>query len=239
MSAPALVGGFQVVVSMRVLLVEDDQEVAAYVAGGLQSEGFDVSISRDGREGLNRAIADNWDIIIVDRKLPSVDGLTLVKMLRTADTKVPVLFLTTMMGVGDRIEGLNAGADDYVVKPFAFGELVARLNAISRRGRQATPETRMSLGDIEIDLLRRSVLRGGQVVELQPREFRLLAFLMQNANEVVTRTMLLENVWDFYFTPQTNVVETHVSRLKSKLNESGAPNLIQTVRGIGYMIKAV
>ena len=239
MSAPALVGGFQVVVSMRVLLVEDDQEVAAYVAGGLQPEGFDVSISRDGRVGLNRAIADNWDIIIVDRKLPSVDGLTLVKMLRTADTKVPVLFLTTMMGVGDRIEGLNAGADDYVVKPFAFGELVARLNAISRRGRQATPETRMSLGDIEIDLLRRSVLRGGQVVELQPREFRLLAFLMQNANEVVTRTMLLENVWDFYFTPQTNVVETHVSRLKSKLNESGAPNLIQTVRGIGYMIKAV
>ena len=211
--------------------------MAAYIAGGLQAEGFDVSISQDGRDGLERALVGNWKIIIVDRKLPEVDGLTLVKTLRTVDTKVPVLFLTTMVGVGDRIEGLNAGSDDYIVKPFAFGELVARLNAILRRSRQKSSEIKICVGEIEIDLLSRSVRRGGRIVDLQPREFRLLAFLMQNANEVVTRTMLLENVWDFHFTPQTNIVETHVSRLKSKLNEGDAPNLIQTVRGIGYMIK--
>lgn len=223
---------------MRVLLVEDDPEMATYVAGGLRVEGFDVSISGNGRDGLDRAAEEDWEAIIVDRKLPEIDGLTLVKTLRTMDTKVPVLFLTTLGGVGDRIEGLNAGSDDYLVKPFAFGELVARLNAILRRGQKKTSETKICVGDIEIELFSRAVRRGGRPVELQPREFRLLAFLMQNAGQVVTRTMLLENVWDFHFTPRTNVVETHVSRLKSKLNEGDAPNLIQTVRGVGYMIRA-
>jgi two-component system OmpR family response regulator len=223
---------------VKILLVEDDAETANYVVQGLQEAGHNVSHAPDGRDGLFRAAGEDWDLLIVDRRLPGLDGLGMVRTLRAADVSIPVLFLTTLGGIDERVDGLNAGADDYLVKPFAFSELAARVAALGRRSRRAVPETALKVADLEMDLLARTVRRGAEEVELQPREFRLLEYLMRHADQVVTRTMLLENVWDFHFDPHTNVVETHISRLRGKIDKGRVSPLIHTVRGAGYCIRA-
>jgi two-component system OmpR family response regulator len=221
---------------MKILIIEDDKESGDYVSAGLKETGHNVDLARDGYEGLLLAKAGNYDLLIVDRMLPHLDGLTVVKTLRGTHCNVPVLFLTTMCGIDDRVEGLNAGADDYLVKPFAFSELAARVNALLRRPRETVELKVLQVQDLELDLLKRLVRRDRQLIDLQPTEFRLLEYLVRHTGQVVTRTMLLENVWDFHFDPKTNIVETHISRLRSKLNAGGKPDLIQTVRGAGYMI---
>ncbi len=224
---------------MRVLVIEDDAETAAYVARGLREHGHVADHAPDGRDGLLMAGGGEYDVLIVDRMLPGIDGLGLVRTLRGAGVKSPVLFLTALRGVGDRVQGLEAGGDDYLVKPFAFAELLARLNALARRPPLSDVPTTLAAADLELDLLRRTATRGGERIELQPREFRLLEFLLRHAGKVVTRTMLLEGVWDFYFDPRTNIVETHISRLRGKLSRGGRdPELIHTVRGSGYVLRA-
>jgi two-component system OmpR family response regulator len=224
---------------MRILLVEDDAETAEYVARGLQEAGHVVDRTADGREGLFLASEGGHDVLVVDRMLPGLDGLALVRALRAAGVRTPALFLTARGGVGDRVEGLEAGGDDYLAKPFAFAELLARLNALARRPPlQAAEATVLRVGDLEMDLIRRTVTRAGRRIELQPREFRLLEFLMRREGQVVTRTMLLEGVWDFHFDPRTSVVETHISRLRAKLDKGFGEELIHTVRGAGYTIRA-
>jgi len=221
---------------MKLAVIEDDKETRTYVANGLKEIGFVVDSASDGLEGLLLAKEGNYEVLIIDRMLPHLDGLTLVKTLRSSGCTVPVLFLTTMCGIDDRVEGLNAGADDYLVKPFAFSELAARVNALLRRPRATVELKILQIQDLEIDLLKRLVKRSGQPIELQPTEFRLLEYLARHAGQVVTRTMLLENVWDFHFDPKTNLVETHISRLRGKLNAGGKVDLILTVRGAGYII---
>ena len=223
---------------LRILVVEDDAETSAYLAGGLEEEGHSVSCSRTGRDGLFLAMTENFDLLIVDRMLPELDGLTLVKTLRAGHVDTPALFLTTMSGIDDRVTGLNAGGDDYLVKPVAFSELVARVKALSRRPRGTSVETRFKVADLELDLLKRVVKRGGNEIALQPREFRLLEYLMRHAGQVVTRTMLLDNVWNYHFDPRTNVVESHLSRLRTKIDKGFTPELIHTVRGAGYCLRA-
>jgi len=224
---------------LRILVVEDDIATADYLLRGLTEAGHSPEVARDGRQGLLRASgAPPWDLLIVDRKLPYLDGLTLVRTLREGGLAAPVLFLTTLGSIEDRVDGLNAGGDDYLLKPFALPELVARVAALGRRPRQAAPATSLCVEDLEMDLLAREVRRRGQVVDLQPREFRLLEYLMQHADHVVTRAMLLEKVWDLNFDPHTNVVETHVSRLRSKVDKGHATPLIHTVRGSGYCLRA-
>jgi two-component system OmpR family response regulator len=223
---------------VKILLVEDDPETADYVRQGLLEEGHHVVIAADGRDGLFRAVGESWDLLIVDRMLPELDGLALVRTIRGGDITTPVLFLTTLGGIDDRVIGLKAGGDDYLVKPFAFAELAARIQAIGRRPRQTVPETRLKLADLEMDLLARTVHRAGREVDLQQREFRLLEYLMRHSGQVVTRTMLLENVWDFHFDPHTNVVESLMSRLRSKIDKHHTPELIHTVRGAGYCLRA-
>jgi two-component system OmpR family response regulator len=222
---------------MRVLLIEDDRETTAYVARGLREQGHVVDLAATGRDGLFLATDGGYDVLIVDRMLPGLDGISLVKALRGTGVKAPVLFLTALAGVGDRVRGLEAGGDDYLVKPFAFAELLARINALARRPPLSEAPTVLGVGDLEIDLFKRTVQRDGRAVELQPREFQLLEFLMRNADRVVTRTMLLEAVWDFHFEPKTNIVETHMSRLRSKLSQCGGAELIHTVRGAGYVLR--
>lgn len=221
---------------MKFLIVEDDAETSAYVKNGLKESGHIVDLAEDGPSGLSRATGEDYNLLIVDRMLPGLDGLSLVKALRSAHYQTPVLFLTTMSGIDDRVEGLNAGADDYLVKPFAFSELLARVNALLRRPPGTIEQTSLKIQDLEINLLKRTVRRGGDIIDLQPTEFRLLEYLVRHAGQVVTRTMLLENVWDFHFDPRTNIVETHISRLRSKLNSGGRPDLIQTMRGAGYIV---
>lgn len=223
---------------MKVLLIEDDRETAAYIKSGLEQNGHVVDTTADGREGLILGIDGDYNILIVDRMLPGADGLSVVKALRAAQVKTPVLFLTTLGGIDDRVQGLEAGGDDYIVKPFAFSELIARMNALARRPPLTAVENVLRVGDLEMDRLKRIVRRGSEKIELQPREFRLLEYLMLNADRVVTRTMLLEHVWEFHFDPKTNIVETHISRLRSKIDRGHDPGLIQTVRGSGYMISA-
>ena len=222
---------------MKVLLIEDDQETSAYVARGLREQGHVVDLAATGRDGLFLATDGGHDVLIVDRMLPGLDGIGLVQALRQTGLKAPVLFLTALGGVGDRVRGLEAGGDDYLVKPFAFAELLARINALARRPPLSDTPTVLRAGDLEMDLLKRTVIRGGRPVDLQPREFQLLEFLMRNADRVVTRTMLLEAVWDFHFDPRTNIVETHISRLRSKLSQDGGAELIHTVRGAGYALR--
>lgn len=222
--------------TMKILIIEDDNETRDYVSAGLKEAGHNVDSARDGYEGLLLAKEGKHDLLIVDRMLPDLDGLTLVKTLRSAGCTVPALFLTTMCGIDDRVEGLNAGADDYLVKPFAFSELGARVNALLRRPRETVDQKVLQVSGLEIDLMKRVVRRSGQLIDLQPTEFRLLEYLVRHAGQVVTRTMLLENVWDFHFDPKTNIVETHISRLRSKLNAGNKSDLIHTVRGAGYMI---
>ncbi len=224
---------------MKVLVIEDDAETAAYVARGLHEHGHVADHAPDGRDGLLMAGGGDYDVLIVDRMLPGIDGIGLVRTLRGAGVKSPVLFLTALRGVGDRVQGLEAGGDDYLVKPFAFAELLARLNALTRRPPLSDTPTTLSVADLELDLLRRTATRGGERIELQPREFRLLEFLLRHAGRVVTRTMLLEGVWDFHFDPKTNIVETHISRLRGKLSRGGRdPELIHTLRGSGYVLRA-
>ncbi|GGF43337.1 DNA-binding response regulator [Aliidongia dinghuensis] len=223
---------------MKILLIEDDAETADHLAEGLVDEGHDVAVAPDGRKGLMRAVDEAWDLMIVDRMLPGLDGLGLVKMLRGGGIETPILFLTTMSGIEDRVQGLNAGGDDYLVKPFAFPELAARVLALGRRPRSQPASTMLRVGDLEMDLLGRQVRRGPHEIGLQPREFRLLEYLMRHAGQTVTRTMLLANVWDYHFDPRTNVVESHISRLRGKVDKGFRDELIHTVRGEGYCLRA-
>ena len=222
---------------MRILVIEDDAETAAYVARGLQEQGHLVTTSGNGRDGLLLAASGDFALLIVDRMLPGLDGLAIVKTLRASQIEAPVLFLTTMSGIDDRVTGLNAGADDYLVKPFAFSELAARVNALGRRPRGTAVESHLKVADLELDLRKHIVKRAGRPIALQPREFRLLEHLMRHAGEVVTRTMLLENVWDYHFDPRTNIVESHLSRLRTKIDKGFTPELIHTVRGAGYCLR--
>lgn len=222
---------------MKILLVEDDQQVAAYIAKGLREHGHVVDHADNGRDGLLLATSEPYDVMIVDRMLPHTDGLTLIKTVRAAGRKAAALFLTTMGGVDDRVEGLEAGADDYLVKPFAFAELLARVSALARRP-PLTESTHLRVGDLELDLLTRTVTRAGKRLELLPQELKILEYLMRHAGQVATRTMLLEKVWDFHFDPKTNIVETHISRLRSKIDKGFDKPLLHTIRGAGYVIRA-
>jgi len=223
---------------MKILVIEDDTETAAYIGNGLKEHGHTVDLAANGRDGLFLAAGEPYDLMVVDRMLPEVDGLSIVKTVRGAGIETPVLFLTALGGVEDRVTGLDAGGDDYLVKPFAFSELLARVNALARRPPIASAEVVLRVDDLEMDLLKRKVTRRGQLLDLQPREFRLLEYLMRHEGQVVTRTMLLEHVWDFHFDPHTNVVETHVSRLRAKVDKVFDTALIHTVRGAGYSLHA-
>lgn len=223
---------------MRVLLVEDDPEVSSYLEKGLKEQGYNVDSALDGKDGLFLANSEDYDVMIIDRMLPALDGLTIVKSVRAAGKSTPMLVLSALGDVDDRVEGLRAGGDDYLTKPFAFSELLARLDALARRSRQSpAAETTLRVADLELDQLTRIVRRGGKIIELQPREFRLLEYLMANAGRVVTRTMLLEQVWDYYFDPQTNVIDVHISRLRGKIDKDFDQPLLHTVRGAGYVIR--
>jgi len=223
---------------MKILLIEDDAETAQFIAEGLSGERHDTTVAANGRLGLDRGMSEAWDVLIVDRMLPELDGLTLVSKLRAAGIQTPILFLTTLGGVDARVEGLNAGADDYLMKPFSFAELAARVAALGRRRRGFAADNILTVADLEVDLLARTVTRASEVIELLPREFLLLEYLIKHLGQPVTRAMLLENVWDVHFDPSTTVVETHVSRLRSKIDRGRVVPLIHTVRGVGYMLSA-
>lgn len=224
---------------MRILVIEDDVETAGYLRKGLSESGHVVDHAATGPDGLAMALADTYDALIVDRMLPGLDGLTLIKSLREQQITAPVLILSALGQVNDRVRGLKAGGDDYLIKPFAFSELLARLEALARRGgADDRVATRLKVADLEMDLLARIVRRGGRQIDLQPREFRLLEYLMRHAGHVVTRTMLLEGVWDYHFDPQTNVIDVHVSRLRGKIDKGFSAPLLHTVRGAGYTLRA-
>jgi len=223
---------------MKVLVVEDDAETVAYIRNGLNEQGHVVDCASNGRQGLLLAGYGGYEVAIVDRMLPGLDGLSMVKALRGNGIVTAVLFLTNLGGIDDRVEGLEAGGDDYLAKPFAVSELMARVNALGRRRAMNAVATVLRVADLEIDLVRRSVTRGGRAIDLQPREFKLLECLVRNVGRVVTRTMLLEKVWDFHFDPKTNIVETHMSRLRGKVDRGFARDLIHTVRGAGYSLRA-
>jgi two-component system OmpR family response regulator len=223
---------------MKLLVVEDDRETAAYLVKGLSESGYTVDQSTDGREGLYLASSGSYDAIILDRMLPGMDGLAMLGALRAAEIGTPSLILSALGSVDDRVKGLRAGGDDYLVKPFAFSELLARVEALLRRGGAGTTTTKLRVADLELDLLTRSVKRGDITIDLLPREFQLLEYLMRNAGHVVTRTMLLEHVWDYHFDPQTNVIDVHVSRLRQKIDRNFARPLLHTVRGAGYCLRA-
>ena len=222
---------------MRVLLAEDDIDTARLIAGDLTGRGYDVTMVADGDSARSYAIEEPFDIAIVDRMLPSLDGVEIVRAWRAAGIRLPVLMLTALCGIADRVTGLGAGADDYLVKPFALAELAARIDALLRRPPLATQLTRFQVGDVMLDLLSRDVRRDGREVRLQPREFAILEQLMRHAGQVVTRTMLLETIWGFHFDPQTNIVESHLSRMRSKLNAGFAADPIETLRGVGYRMR--
>ncbi len=223
---------------MRALIIEDDVETAGFLAKGLSEGGFVVDVATSGRDGLVRAVAADYDVAVIDRMLPGVDGLAVVEAMRRAGRLTPVLFLSAKGEVADRVAGLEAGADDYLVKPFAFSELRARVDALLRRRTgQAAEVTVLKAADLEMDLLARRVSRAGRTIDLQPREFKLLEALLRNAGRVVTRTMLLEQVWDYHFDPQTNVIDVHVSRLRRKVDQGFETPLIHTARGAGYVIR--
>ena len=222
---------------MRLLLIEDDTDVADYIERGLAESGHSVDVAHDGNRGLGLATTEHYDTMIIDRMLPGVDGLTIVKRVRAAGIPAPILILSALGEVDDRVEGLKAGADDYLTKPFAFSELEARLEVLQRRSAGGLAmDTVLKVGDLELDQLSRTASRAGQTIELQPREYRLLEYLMRHAGQVVTRTMLLEHVWDYHFDPQTNVIDVHISRLRGKIDKGYDKALLQTVRGAGYMI---
>jgi two-component system OmpR family response regulator len=221
---------------MDILLIEDDLQTQDHVVSSLEAEGHSVTSAAAGDRGLQYALEHDYAAIIVDRMLPGMDGISLVKELRQHGKQTPILILTTMDGIDDRVEGLEAGADDYLVKPFALSELLARVHALTRRA--ARVSTRISACGLEMDLIGRTVTRDGKPVDLQPQEFRLLEYLLRNAGRVVTRAMLLEHVWDLHFDPRTNIVETHMSRLRAKIDRGFGTETIRTVRGAGYVIRA-
>jgi len=223
---------------MRILVVEDDHEVAEYLKNGLEESGYTVDYAANGHDGLYMATGENYDLLIVDRMLPGLDGLALIKALRAAGRQVPVLVLSALGEVDDRVQGLRAGSDDYLTKPFSFSELLARIEALLRRGSIGSDVvTELKVADLEMDLLSRTVHRAGQEIDLQPREFRLLEYFMRHAGQVLTRTMLLEKVWDYHFDPQTNVIDVHVSRLRAKIDKNFEKPLIHTIRGAGYILR--
>jgi two-component system OmpR family response regulator len=223
----------------KLLLVEDDESMAAYVIKGMSEEGFTIDHADNGRDGFFLASDGSYDAIILDRLLPAMDGMAVLAALRAARIETPVIILSAMATADDRVAGLTAGSDDYLVKPFAFAELLARVRLLLRKGGQGSAvETQLRCGDLEMDLLSRKVRRGETLLDLQPREFRLLEYLMRHASQVVTRTMLLESVWEYHFDPQTNVIDVHISRLRAKIDKGFDTALLHTVRGAGYMIRA-
>lgn len=222
---------------MKILVIEDDSDLASYIVNALQECGHVVDHAATGKDGLLMGAGEEYEVMVVDRMLPELDGLSVIKTLRGAGNTTPALILSALGEVDDRVQGLRAGGDDYLTKPFAFSELLARIEALSRRRVAEAPESELRVGDLEMDLLSRSVRRAGQTIELQPREFRLLAYLMRNAGHVVTRTMLLENVWDYHFDPQTNVIDVHISRLRRKVDKDFDRPLVHTVRGAGYILR--
>ncbi|MGV8834100.1 MAG: winged helix-turn-helix domain-containing protein [Devosia sp.] len=223
---------------MRILIIEDDKRTSDYVIKGLSEAGHLAEALEDGRDALVHAMHTQYDVLVVDRMLPGLDGLSLVRTLRASGNQTPAIFLTSVGGVDDRVDGLEAGGDDYLVKPFAFSELLARVNALGRRPAVQAEKTVLRVADLELDMARRTVRRGNQKIDLQPREFTLLEVLMRNEGRVVTRTMLLERVWDFHFDPKTSVVETHISRLRAKIDKPFSIALLHTVRNTGYSIHA-
>ena len=222
---------------MRVLLVEDDREAALYLSKALHESGHSAITAYDGEEGLQLARSAEYDVLIIDRMLPRLDGLTLIETLRSEAVSVPVLILSALGEVDDRVKGLKAGGDDYLTKPYAFTELLARVEALHRRDSLEQEQTSCQVGDLVLDRLSRKVVRKGVEIVLQPREFRLLEYLMRHAGQVVTRTMLLENVWHYHFDPQTNVIDVHISRLRAKIDKNFDTALLKTIRGAGYMIR--
>ena len=223
---------------MRLLVVEDDREARDYLLKGLKESGHVADHAADGEDGYALARDGGYEVMVVDRMLPKLDGLAMVERLRAEGVPTPVLFLSALGRVGDRVNGLRAGGDDYLVKPYAFAELLARVEALGRRRAPASAETVLRVGELKMDLLARTVTRGGARIELQPREFSLLEYLMRHAEHVVTRTMLLENVWEYHFDPQTNVIDVHISRLRAKIDKGFEAPLLHTVRGAGYSIRA-
>ncbi len=223
---------------MRILVIEDDDATASYLVKGLTESGYTVERAADGRDGLFMASEGGYDAIVADRMMPKLDGLAVVRALRESGVVTPVLVLSALDRVDERVRGLKAGGDDYLTKPFAFAELLARLEALLRRPPPSDTVTRLAVGDLHLDLLTRGVTRAGRRIDLQPREFKLLEFLMRRAGQVVTRTMLLEGVWDYHFDPQTNVIDVHISRLRQKIDKDFDPPLLHTVRGAGYCLRA-
>jgi len=223
---------------MRILLVEDDLKIASFVLKGLKEAGFAVDHAADGEDGLHLALTEPYDIAIIDIMLPKVDGLTLIEELRRRGVNTPVLILSAKRAVDDRVKGLQTGGDDYLTKPFSFTELVARIRALIRRATKTSDPSSLSVGELTVDLLTREVVRAGKRVDLPPREFALLEYLMRNAERVVSKTMILENIWDYSFDPQTDVVEVLVCRLRSKIDKDFGSKMIRTMRGIGYVLKA-
>ncbi len=223
---------------MHILVIEDDIEAAGWLVKGLREAGHVTDHAKDGEEGLEMAREGDYDVLIVDRMMPKMDGLTLVRKLREEGDMTPALFLSALGDVDDKVEGLRAGGDDYIAKPYAFSELLARIEVLGRRKTAEPVQTRLKVGDLEMDLLKRKVTRAGKEILLQPREFKLLEYLMRNAGNVVTRTMLLENVWDYHFDPQTNVIDVHISRLRGKIDKEFDKPLLHTIRGAGYMLRA-
>jgi len=222
---------------MRVLVIEDDRETGHFLQKSLRESGHGVELASDGESGLLAAREGGFDVLIVDRMLPRIDGLTVVKTLRSEGDHTPVLILSALGEVDDRVKGLRSGGDDYLTKPYAYSELLARIEALSRRSIPEEQETRYVVGDLVLDRLSHKVTRAGESITLQPREYRLLEYLMKHAGQVVTRTMLLENVWDYHFDPQTNVIDVHISRLRSKIDKNFQTPLLHTVRGAGYVIR--
>jgi two-component system OmpR family response regulator len=222
---------------MQLLLIEDDLQAAEYLVKGLRENGYAVEHSADGREGLTKALEGRYEVIIADRQLPFVDGLHIISTLRERQDRTPVLILSALGTVDDRVAGLRAGGDDYLTKPFAFSELLARIEALRRRASAASEATRLRVADLEIDLLARRVTRAGQTIELTTKEYQLLEYLMRRPGQVATRTMLLENVWNLHFDPQTNIIDVHMSRLRNSIDKGFSKPLIHTVRGAGYVLK--
>jgi two-component system OmpR family response regulator len=223
--------------TMRLLVIEDDRDAADYLVKAFREVGHVADAANDGEDGLGLALEGNYDVLIVDRMLPKLDGLSVIGRLRDKGSEVPVLILSALGQVDDRVKGLRAGGDDYLPKPYSFSELLARVEVLSRRRGGRSEETVLRVGDLQLDRLSHEVRRGGQEIVLQPREFRLLEYLMRHAGQVVTRTMLLENVWDYHFDPQTNVIDVHISRLRSKIDKGFSQPLLHTIRGAGYMIR--
>ena len=223
---------------MRLLVIEDDKKIASFVLKGLRQAGFAADHAVNGEDGLHLAVTEPYDAAVIDIMLPLLDGLSVIEELRRRKISTPVIILSAKRSVDERVQGLRAGGDDYLTKPFAFAELLARVQALIRRASNAVEPTRLTLGDVSVDLLKHEVTRGDKVIDLQPREFALLEYLMRNAGRVVSKTMILEHVWDYHFDPQTNVVDVIVCRLRNKIDKECAEKMIHTVRGVGYVLKA-